>query len=168
MAERRATRGAVTVEAAIAVCTLVIVLTAALGAILATAAHLGAWTPPGGSAARRTRRSRAGRPIAAQLAPRDAAVSIAVHGDEVRVEVSSPLLGGAGTSMPRLSATAVAVLEPGVGEAPPGRATGRSPLRRRAPAPAPDAPDAAPRAAVRRPADDGASPPLQRSAPLPG
>ena len=33
-------RGAVTVEAAIAVCTLVIVLTAALAAILATAAHL--------------------------------------------------------------------------------------------------------------------------------
>ncbi len=138
-------RGAVTVEAAIAVCTLVIVLTAALAAILATAAHLRCMDAAREAArlAARGEGERAGS-IATQLAPRDAVVSIAVHGDQVQVEVSSPLLGGAGTSMPRLSATAVAVLEPGVGEAPPVDAPPVvSPSAERAPAPAPDAPDAA-------------------------
>jgi hypothetical protein len=120
-------RGAVTVEAAIAVCTLVIVLTAALGAILATAAHLRCMDAAR-EAARLVARGEPerARTVAGQLAPSDAAVSIAVHGDEVLVEVSSPMLGGPGTSLPRLSASAVAVLEPGVAEAPPtGQSTER-------------------------------------------
>ncbi len=124
-----------TVEAAIAVCTLVIVLTAALGAILATAAHLRCMDAAR-EAARLVARGEAdrARTIAAQLAPRDAAVSIVMHGDEVRVEVSSVMLGGAGTSMPRLSASAVAVLEPGVAETPP---TGQAATPVPAPVPAP-------------------------------
>jgi hypothetical protein len=149
-------RGAVTVEAAIAVCTLVVVLTAALGAILATAAHLRCM-----DAARETARLVArgeverARTIAEQLAPRDAAVSIAMNGDEVRVEVSSSMLGGAGTAMPRLSASAVAVLEPGVADAPPALPAPADPSSVAVPGPSdPSAP-----APAATPDDPSAEPP---------
>lgn len=105
-------RGAVTVEAALALCSLVLVLALAVGAIAAVGAQLRCL-----DAARETARLVArGEPVRARsvgesIAPSGARIQVGVVGDAVTVEVSS----GIGGRLPGLtvSATAVGVLEPG-------------------------------------------------------
>jgi hypothetical protein len=104
-------RGAVTVEAALALCSLAVFLTVAVGAIAAA----------GGSircvdAARELARLAArgepdrGRTVAAQLAPSDARLTLRTEGDLVVAEVSADVLH----PLPvRIGSRAVAALEPG-------------------------------------------------------
>lgn len=105
-------RGAVTVEAAVALCSLVLVLALAMGAIAAVGAQLRCV-----DAARETARLMArGEPVRARsvgesIAPSGARIQVGVVGDAVTVEVSDGIAG----RLPGLtvSATAVGVLEPG-------------------------------------------------------
>ena len=104
-------RGAVTVEAALALCSLAVFLVVAVGAIAAA----------GGSircvdAARELARLAArgevdrGRIVAAQLAPSGARLALRAEGDLVVAEVSAELL----QPLPvRIGGRAVAALEPG-------------------------------------------------------
>lgn len=114
-------RGTVTVEAALALCSLVLILALAIAAVSAAAGQLRCM-----DAARETARLVArGEPDRARrvgelIAPGGARIEIRVVGDEVWVEVSSDIVG----PLPALtvSARAVGVLEPGalLGGAPEG------------------------------------------------
>lgn len=104
-------RGAVTVEAALALCSLAVFLAVAIGAIAATAASVRCI-----DAARELARLAArgeperGRAVAAALAPAGARIELVVRGDEVLVEVTAPSV----PPLPlRVGGRAVAVLEPG-------------------------------------------------------
>lgn len=104
-------RGAVTVEAALALCSLVAVMVMAIAAVSAASAHLRCL-----DAAREVARlvSR-GEPqraleVAAQIAPRGASVDVRTTGDEVHVRVTAAAVPG----LPALSlaGVAVGVMEP--------------------------------------------------------
>jgi hypothetical protein len=104
--------GAVTVEAALALCTLTLVVALAIGAITAAAVSVRCT-----DAARELVRLAArgeperGRAVAARLAPADARIALVVRGDETIGEVTAAPL----RLLPvRLTGRAVAVLEPGV------------------------------------------------------
>lgn len=105
-------RGAVTVEAALALCSLVLVLALAIGAVAAVGAKLRCL-----DAARETARLVArgeparARAVGESIAPSGARIQIGVLGDAVTVEVASGIAG----RLPgfTVSATAVGVLEPG-------------------------------------------------------
>lgn len=106
--------GSATVEAALAVCTVVIVLAMALAGSAAVLAQLRC-TDAAREAARLVAR---GEPeqaeqAARRVAPTGARIAVHVQGDEVIVEVAAEPGGGI---LPGLSvrAEAVAVLEPGV------------------------------------------------------
>ncbi|MFC0429566.1 TadE family type IV pilus minor pilin [Kutzneria buriramensis] len=111
----RSDRGAVTVEAAIAVCGLIAVLAlslSAVGAVIAAMRSIDAAAEVARLVARGDR-SR-GTDAARRLGPEGADVSITVNGDEVSVTVTAkpvPLLLGL-----RPSGTAYAVMEPGAGD----------------------------------------------------
>lgn len=104
-------RGAVTVEAALALCTLVLVLALAIGTVAVTSARLRCL-----DAARETARLVArgepdrAREVGEAVAPTGARVEVRVHGDEVTVDVVSNAAG-----LPGLTVTgrAIGVLEPG-------------------------------------------------------
>jgi hypothetical protein len=107
----RGDRGAVTVEAALALCTLTLVTALAVGAIAAAAASVRCT-----DAARELVRLAArgeperGRAVAARLAPAGARIELVLRGDEAVGEVTAtavPLLPA------RITGRAVAVLEPG-------------------------------------------------------
>ncbi len=108
--------GAVTVEAAIALSSLTIVLVLAIGAVLAVAMHVQC-LDAAREAARLTARGESARAVtvAAQVAPKGAQVSTRADGDTVvvRVQASSVLLPAL-----EISAEAVAVLEPTSAAAP--------------------------------------------------
>jgi Flp pilus assembly protein TadG len=110
-------RGSATVEAAIAVCAVVVVLGMALAGSAAVLAQLRC-TDAAREAARLVAR---GEPEHAEraaraVAPTGARIAIRVHGDEAVVEVSAE---PAGSLLPGVSvrAEAMAVLEPGVAAA---------------------------------------------------
>lgn len=106
-------RGAVTVEAALALCSLAVFLAVAIGAVGAVAASVRCI-----DASRELARLAArgepdhGRAVAAALAPRGARLDLVVVGGDVTAEVSADLL----PPLPlRVSGRAVAALEPGAG-----------------------------------------------------
>ena len=110
-------RGAVTVEAALALGTLALVTALAIGAMAAVAASVRC-----GDAARELVRLAArgeperGRAVAARLAPAGARIVLTVRGDEATAEVTAVAV----RLLPvRVSGRAVAVLEPDP-PAPPG------------------------------------------------
>ncbi|MBW0119416.1 pilus assembly protein [Pseudonocardia sp. KRD-169] len=103
--------GAVTVEAALALCSLALFLALAIGAIASVAASVRCI-----DAARELARLAArgepdrGREIAGMLAPSGARIELVVRGDEVTAEVTAPAV----SPLPlRVGGRAVAVLEPG-------------------------------------------------------
>lgn len=100
-----------TVEAALALCCLLLFLALAVGAIASTAASVRCI-----DAARELARLAArgepdrGREIAGRLAPSGARIELVVRGDEVFAEVTAPAV----PPLPlRVGGRAVAVLEPG-------------------------------------------------------
>ena len=110
-ASSRDDRGAVTVEAALALCTLTVVVALAVAAITAAATSVRCT-----DAARELVRLAArgepdrGRAVAARLAPAGARIELEVRGDEATGEVTTTPL----RILPvRLTGRAVAVLEPG-------------------------------------------------------
>ena len=111
--DRTDDRGMVTVEAALALCSLVIVLALAFAGISAVAAQLRC-VDAAREAARLAARGEPdrGQELARRLAPRGAVVQVNVHGDEVTARVSmdsvAELLPGV-----EVAAEAAAVLEPG-------------------------------------------------------
>ena len=104
-------RGAVTAEAALALCSLVAVMTLVVAAVAGACAHLRCLDAAreGARLVARGEPDRA-REAAAVIAPRGARIAIAVAGDQVRVDVSTPTVPG----LPGLTfdAHAVGVLEP--------------------------------------------------------
>lgn len=107
----RSDRGAVTVEAALALCSLAVFLAVAIGAIAAVAASVRCI-----DAARELVRLAArgepdrGREIAGRLAPAGARIELVHRGDEVVAEVTAPAV----PPLPlRVGGRAVAVVEPG-------------------------------------------------------
>lgn len=114
-------RGAVTVEAALALCSLVLVLALSLAAVGAVSAQLRC-IDAAREAARLTARGEQarGEQAARRLAPGDAGVRIEVRGDEVYVEV----VADPGALLPgvEVSAEAFAVVEPGALPQPVGAA----------------------------------------------
>jgi Flp pilus assembly protein TadG len=111
--DRSGDRGSVTVEAALALCSLVVVLALALAAVSAVAAQLRC-VDAAREAARLTARGEQDRAqqLAHRIAPRGAAVVVTVHGDEVFTRVSANPVPGL---LPRIkvAAEAAAVMEPG-------------------------------------------------------
>jgi Flp pilus assembly protein TadG len=103
----------VTVEAALALCALVVVVGLALASIAAVTDQLRC-TDAAREAARLTARGEADRAaaVAAQIAPSGAQVDIRVAGDAVTVEVSAQPVGGLLPGL-RLTGHAYAVAEPG-------------------------------------------------------
>jgi hypothetical protein len=111
-AEWGADRGAVTVEAALALCSLVLFLALAVGSVAATAATIRCL-----DAARELARLAArgepdrGRLVATDLAPPGAHIELARNGDTITADVSVPVV----RPFPlRISGRAVAAVEPGV------------------------------------------------------
>ena len=104
-------RGAVTVEAALALCSLVAVMVVVIGAVSAASAHLRC-LDAAREAARLVSRGEPQRAqeVAAAVAPRGAAVDVRVVGDEVHVRVTAAAVPG----LPGLSlvGVAVGVMEP--------------------------------------------------------
>jgi Flp pilus assembly protein TadG len=104
-------RGAVTVEAALALCSLVAVMVMVLAAVSAASANLRC-LDAAREAARLVSRgeSQRAREIAADIAPRGATVDVQVAGDEVDVRVTTLAVPG----VPGLSlqGVAVAIMEP--------------------------------------------------------
>jgi hypothetical protein len=105
-------RGAVTVEAALALCSLAVFLAVAVGAVVAVAATIRCI-----DASRELARLAArgeperGRTVAAALAPSGARMELVREGDTVRATVSARWMH----PLPlRISGQAVAALEPGV------------------------------------------------------
>jgi Flp pilus assembly protein TadG len=111
-------RGAVTVEAALALCSLVAVLALVLAAVSAVAAQVRC-VDAAREAARLTARGEQDRAevLAQRIAPRGAVVAVTVHGDEVTARVSvnpvAGLLPGIEVSAEALAVLEAAVLEPG-------------------------------------------------------
>ena len=107
-----ADRGAVTVEAALALCSLAVFLAVAVGSVVAVAASIRCI-----DAARELARLAArgepdrGRTVAADLAPSGARLVLVREDDVVVAEVSTELLRPLAV---RISGRAVAALEPGV------------------------------------------------------
>ena len=106
-------RGAVTVEAALGLCSLMLVLALALAAVAATTAAVRCL-----DASRELARLAArgepdrGRSVAAALAPAGAVLELTRAGDTVTAEVSDALI----PPLPlRVSGRSVAAVEPGVG-----------------------------------------------------
>ena len=106
-------RGSVTVEAALALCSLVVVLVLVLAAVSAVAAQLRC-IDAAREAARLTARGEPGRAeeIAHRIAPRGAVVAVTVRGDEVTARVSANPAAGLLPGVD-VGAEAAAVLEPG-------------------------------------------------------
>jgi len=110
-ASSRDDRGAVTVEAALALCTLTVVVALAVAAITAAATSVRC-TDAARELVRLAARGEAdrGRAVAARLAPAGARIELEVRGDEATGEVTTTPL----RILPvRLTGRAVAVLEPG-------------------------------------------------------
>jgi endonuclease YncB( thermonuclease family) len=111
----RSDAGMVTVEAAIALCSFVVVLGLALAAIAAVTDQLRC-TDAAREAARLTARGEPDRAMAAaeRIAPRGAGVAIHRDGDTIAVEVNAAPLG----LLPglRLTGHAYAIAEPGAAE----------------------------------------------------
>jgi len=108
---RHRDRGAVTVEAALALCSLAVFLTVAVGAIGAAGGSIRC-VDAARELARLAARGEAerGHTVATQLAPSGAHVSLRVEGDLVVAEVSAAVLH----PLPvRVGSRAVAALEPG-------------------------------------------------------
>lgn len=105
-------RGAVTVEAALALCSLVAVLALALAAVSAVAAQLRC-VDAAREAARLTARGEQARAeqLASKIAPRGAAVAVTVHGDEITARVSANPVAGLLPGI-KVGAEAVAIMEP--------------------------------------------------------
>jgi len=121
--------GAVTVEAALGLTSLVAVVVLAVAAVLTAAGQLQC-IDAAREAARLTARGepQRAREMAAELAPDGAEVAVVVDGDEVRVDVQAGLFGGRLGAL-RAHGRAAAIMEPGLdAEAPPPSA---------APSPAP-------------------------------
>lgn len=110
--------GAVTVEAALALTSLVVVVVLAVGAVLTAAGQLQC-IDAAREAARLAARGelQRAREVASELAPDGAQVDVTVEGDEVRVAVEAGLFGGRLGSL-RTHGRAVAIIEPGVEAAP--------------------------------------------------
>lgn len=112
----RADRGAVTVEAALALAGLAVVTAVAVGSIAAVIASVRC-VDAARELARLTARGEPerGRHVAAELAPSGAQITLSVVGDEVVAEVRSSVA----PPLPvRVGAHAVAVLEPGAHPSP--------------------------------------------------
>lgn len=109
-------RGAVTVEGAITVCSLIVVLGLVLGVVTAMLAQVRC-ADAAGEAARLLGRGDGARAREAvrQLAPEGATLTSAGDGTGIVVTVRSPLLNGLLPGI-ELSADAYAVLEPGASE----------------------------------------------------
>ena len=106
-------RGTVTVEAALALCSLVVVLALVLAAVSAVAAQLRC-VDAAREAARLTARGEQDRAenLARRIAPRGAMVQVSVRGDEVTARVSVDPVAGLLPGI-EVGAEAAAVLEPG-------------------------------------------------------
>lgn len=109
--DRATDRGAVTVEAALAMCSLVVFLAVAVGAVAAVAASIRCV-----DAARELARLAArgeperGRAVARELAPGGAALHLVQNGDTITSEVTAEFL----PPLPiRIGGRAVAAVEPG-------------------------------------------------------
>lgn len=104
-------RGAVTVEAALALCSLVVVMVMVIAAVSAASAHLRC-LDAAREAARLVSRgeSQRAQEVAAAVAPRGASVDVRVSGDEIDVRVTAAAVPG----IPALSlvGVAVGVMEP--------------------------------------------------------
>lgn len=110
-AEDHRDRGAVTVEAALALCTLAVFLAMAVGAIAAAGGSIRC-VDAARELARLAARGEAdrGHAVAAQLAPTGAQLALRTEGDLVVAEVSADVLH----PLPvRIGSRAVAALEPG-------------------------------------------------------
>lgn len=111
-------RGTVTVEAALALCSLVVVLALVLAAVSAVAAQVRC-VDAAREAARLTARGEQDRAevLARRIAPRGAVVAVTVHGDEVTVRVSvnpaAGLLPGIEVGAEAVAVLEAQVLEPG-------------------------------------------------------
>lgn len=107
----RSDRGAVTVEAALALGSLALVTALAIGALTAVGASIRC-TDAARELARLAARGEAdrGRAVAARLAPPDARITLTIRDDEATAEVSAAPV----PALPvRVTGRAVAVLEPG-------------------------------------------------------
>ena len=111
-ADRTDDRGAVTVEAALALCSLIVVLALALAAVSAVAAQLRC-VDAAREAARLTARGEQvrGEELARKIAPRGAMVAVTVRGDEITARVSANPVAGLLPGI-EVGAEAAAVLEP--------------------------------------------------------
>ena len=111
--DRDGDRGTVTVEAALALCSLVVVLALVLAAVSAVAAQLRC-VDAAREAARLTARGEQDRAenLALRIAPRGAMVQVTVRGDEVTARVSVDPVAGLLPGI-EVGAEAAAVLEPG-------------------------------------------------------
>jgi Flp pilus assembly protein TadG len=105
-------RGTVTVEAALALCSLVVVLALVLAAVSVVAAQLRC-VDAAREAARLTARGEQDRAeeLAARIAPHGAVVAVTVQGDEVTARVSANPVAGLLPGI-EVGAEAAAVLEP--------------------------------------------------------
>jgi hypothetical protein len=104
-------RGAVTIEAALALCSLAVFLAVAVGAIAAAGGSIRC-VDAARELARLAARGEAdrGRDVAAELAPSGARLAVRAEGDIVVAEVSADVLH----PLPvRIGSRAVAALEPG-------------------------------------------------------
>jgi hypothetical protein len=109
-------RGAVTVEAALGICSVVAVFVMVLTGICWMVQYLRC-TDAAVEAARLVARGdgqRAGAAVA-RIAPAGATLNVMVRGDEISVEVRAPPLGDLAPRL-TMSSQAFAVLEPGAGE----------------------------------------------------
>ena len=115
--------GAVTVEAALALCSLMLVFALVVGALAAVGAQLRC-TDAAREAARLVARgeSERARAVAGVIAPTKARVEIEVRGDQVTATVSATVVGKLSGLI--ISGRAVGVLEPGVLATDAGGATG--------------------------------------------
>jgi hypothetical protein len=113
-------RGSVTVEAALALCSLVVVLALAVAGVSAVAAQLRC-IDAAREAARLTARGEQDRAeeLARRLAPSGAVVDLSVRGDEVTARVSADSVAALLPGI-EIGAEAAAVLEPGVAPLDPG------------------------------------------------
>lgn len=109
--DRHRDRGAVTVEAALALCTLALFLTVAVGALAAAGGSIRC-VDAARELARLAARGEAerGHDVAARLAPSGARISLHTEGDLVVADVSAEVLRPLSV---RIGGRAVAALEPG-------------------------------------------------------
>ena len=110
--DRSDDRGAVTVEAALALCSLVTVLALMLAAVSAVAVQLRC-VDAAREAARLTARGEQDRAeqLARRIAPRSATVAVTIHGDEILARVSANPVAGLLPGID-VGAEAAAVMEP--------------------------------------------------------